>query len=211
MSLARFVFERRRAADWLAGTRHLHLFFGNEASDADSIVSSICMAYACQQSMPSALHLCAPWVQCRRDDFKIRAETDALLRQAGVNPDWLVYQDDFQLPDDPPASGISLALLDHNKLSPAVTRSLEWPASHVSAVWDHHADQGLYKVSRLPRARGPRRPGFAAESKALSAVSCPCRRPRSRAKLSLMTAPPLDWAPAARSWRSTCSGLHQSS
>lgn len=146
MSLARFVFERRVAAEWVTGSKHLHLFFGNEASDADSIVSSICMAYMRQQELPTSHHLCAPWVQCRREDFKIRAETDALLRQAGVNPDWLVYRDEFELPDTPPATGISLNLLDHNRMSAVVTRGLEWPSFNVSAVWDHHPDQGLYKV-----------------------------------------------------------------
>lgn len=125
------------------------MFLGNEASDADSIVSSICMAFLKQQTLPEDAHWCAPWVQCKRGELKVRAETDALLRRAGLDPDWLVYQDEWQLPESPEEAGTAVAinLLDHNAMSPGVSRNLPWAPSAVEGIWDHHEDHGLHKVS----------------------------------------------------------------
>lgn len=154
-TLAAFLRERSNPSTWLSRTRKLHLFLGNEASDADSIISSICMAFLRQRAMPAESHFCAPWVQCRRGELKVRAETEALLRCAGIDPAWLVYRDDWQLPLDPHIHGeVVLNLVDHNKLSQQGDHLHDWADDAVEAIWDHHPDLGCHKVSEQARSGG---------------------------------------------------------
>jgi len=149
-SLAAFLRERSNPATWLSRTRTLHLFLGNEASDADSIISSICMAFLRQRAMPAESHFCAPWVQCRRGELKVRAETEALLRCAGIDPAWLVYRDDWQLPLDPHSHGeVVLNLVDHNKLSQQGDHLHDWADDAVEAIWDHHPDLGCHMGAKV--------------------------------------------------------------
>jgi len=120
---------------------HIHkksidlLVMGNEASDLDSMVSSITLAYIKGKKDKVAV----PLMPIVRDDFKLRTEAVYLFDRAGINTALLVFLDDIELPGWMEKVN-RLALVDHNRLS--------WPfesyPDKVSMILDHHKDQGLY-------------------------------------------------------------------
>lgn len=64
---------------------------GNQASDADSIITSICMAYFTAHRLAGEGVIVLPMIQCPRADYSLRAETVSLLRGSGISDDLLCF------------------------------------------------------------------------------------------------------------------------
>lgn len=124
---------------------------GNEAADADSIVSAICLAYFLQHAAPasSVKEQCVPVLSLPRAEMKLRPETLVLLRLAGASEQQqhFVFLDEADLPAL--AQKLKVTLVDHNKLCASLHKPLE---RCVEAIVDHHEDKGHY-----PWVEGARR------------------------------------------------------
>ena len=110
-----------------------HIVIGNEAGDADSIISSLSLGFvdSIYYNAPKT-----PIVSIPRQDLPLRRETVLLLELAGVNTDKLRY-----ITDEGALDGVQqITLVDHNRLTVA---SSILPNNHVKVVeiLDHHFDE----------------------------------------------------------------------
>ncbi|PCH36890.1 DHH phosphoesterase [Wolfiporia cocos MD-104 SS10] len=113
---------------------------GNEAGDLDSLASAIAYAwYACNTKNSPTI----PLVQGPRADLPLRAENLHALELVGIDQLDLLCIDDVPTPF--PSS--RFALMDHNRLTAPFTLS----NARVTAIIDHHTDEGLYTDSADPR------------------------------------------------------------
>ena len=117
-------------------------FLGNEASDLDSMASSILLAWSkgtVSDGLPNV-----PVMNIPREDFNLRTEALWLFEDTGIDIKNLVFLDDVDLGALLTHSASRLVLVDHNKLSAAQGA---W-ASKVEEILDHHADEGLYPTAK---------------------------------------------------------------
>ena len=149
LSLAEFLMERKRQP-----TKNLVL--GNEAGDADSIVSAITLAYVdCLLLRMGSDTTCnnnndeddidskrqkTPVVSISKADLETqRPETVLLLQLAGVSTDALLFVDDPWIVSEQQQSTFDVTLVDHNRLSNKFSRQ-----HRVVEIVDHHSDEGHY-------------------------------------------------------------------
>ncbi len=127
------------------------LVFGNEATDLDSVVSAIGLAWALTLDAPHCSAL--PLIPIERPDFRLKTESRWVLAQVGIDEDRLCFLDDAVRSDstlDQFMTGIKeLALVDHNQLSVKFSTY----KNKVRLIVDHHEDQGLYPKARRRIAR----------------------------------------------------------
>lgn len=109
---------------------------GNQAADADSIVSALTYAYLLDQGGERAV----PVVACHRADMRLRSETVLLLQLCGVDSASLVFLDDPHVKALLERAG-KVVLVDHNKATGLVADSA---AERVAAIVDHHKDLGQH-------------------------------------------------------------------
>ncbi|KAG6898451.1 hypothetical protein C0993_006806 [Termitomyces sp. T159_Od127] len=118
---------------------------GNEAGDLDSIASSIAYAWFLSEVHKKPA---VPLLQLERDDLDLRAENMYALSLAGLTQpkDQLLFLTDlapFSLSVPTTAfPSHTFALVDHNSLASAYT--FQNPSATVSAILDHHADEGKH-------------------------------------------------------------------
>ncbi|CEG37274.1 hypothetical protein F443_20055 [Plasmopara halstedii] len=115
----------------------VHVLIGNEAADADSIVSSLSYAYLNHQQKPELLHV--PVLPIPRSELILRCDVSALFQKLGVDTDALVFVDEFPWELQ---SKITVTLMDHNAMS-----NKKIPHAHnfqVVEIVDHHSDQGQH-------------------------------------------------------------------
>lgn len=130
------ILSRRMASfssfsDFLAQKpRFDHVVVGNPAGDADSIISSLSLAYV--DHLTGEKPNKSPIVSVSRADLPLRRETVLLLGMMQVSTQALTYLDD--LPSAMHDS--SVTLVDHNKL---LYSQLE--GSKVAEILDHHMDE----------------------------------------------------------------------
>lgn len=109
-----------------------HVVLGNEAGDADSIVSSLAFGFvdSVYKNNPTT-----PIVSIPRADLCLRRETILLLQYAGVTQvDKLHYIDDQNV-----FAGVeSITLVDHNRM----TLETGSDSIQVVEILDHHYDEG---------------------------------------------------------------------
>jgi len=105
------------------------IVMGNEASDLDSGVSALCLAY--HRSTPSRPVL--PLLNIPSEDFPLKTELVWALEEQGVTTGHLLFRDSSPPPLSLPH--LSLVLVDHNVLP---HRDLHLEGS-VEEVLDHHA------------------------------------------------------------------------
>ena len=103
-----------------------NVILGNEAGDADSIISSLTLAYV--ESIYN--HTKTPIVSVPRADLCLRRETVLLLNLAHVDTEKLRYIDDEEIFREPRF----VTLVDHNRL----TIDADWS---VTEIVDHHFDE----------------------------------------------------------------------
>ena len=118
------------------------IVMGNEASDLDSMASSVLFAFSkgtVSDGLPNV-----PVMNVPREDFNLRTEAVWLFRESGVSAADLLFLDDLDLGKLFAAGGSKLVLVDHNKLS---NKQSNW-ADSVEEIIDHHANEGLYPQAK---------------------------------------------------------------
>lgn len=120
----------------------VRIFLGNEASDLDSMASSVLYAFskgAVSDGLPNI-----PVMNIPREDFNLRTEAAWLFKESGVSAADLLFLDDLDLNQLFAAGSSQLVLVDHNKLA---NRQSVW-ADAVVEIIDHHANEGLYPAAK---------------------------------------------------------------
>ena len=125
----------------------VHLIMGNEAGDADSIISALTLSYIQHQQHlknedTEEKIVVLPIVSVTRADISLRRDVMLLLDLAGItNLDDLLYIDDDLVTRNllPPTatSKATLTLVDHNRIK----SSLSHLSSMVTEIVDHHEDE----------------------------------------------------------------------
>jgi exopolyphosphatase len=145
----------------------LHLVLGNEACDADSVVSAIAHAYWLHAERPPflpAAALVAPVVSCRRAEWPLRREAASLLAEALLGPsprgaggspteaasaalgEVLTFLDDAApavAAARAAAAPVRATLADHNRLDGGGA-ALGLRDADVAEIVDHHEDMGAH-------------------------------------------------------------------
>ena len=127
--------------------QQLKVVIGNEAADADSVVSAITLAYFLSAQHPSVQYV--PVLSLPRAEMKLRPETLLLLRLAGAAEEeppagqrHLTFLDEADLPAlAQKCPELKVVLVDHNRLCRALQPALD---GRVEAIVDHHEDKGHY-------------------------------------------------------------------
>ena len=115
-----------------------HIVIGNEAGDADSVISAITWAYVKSTLSMNAGTGVTPLVSITRHDLESqRPETLLLLRLAGVSVDSLLYVNNPLITGEQEKQ-LQVSLVDHNKLT------LPLHNFQVVEILDHHADLGAH-------------------------------------------------------------------
>ena len=130
---------------------------GNEAGDADSIISSLTLSFVnsitemststnkdstCSSKIDT---ISLPLASIKRNDMALRRDVVLLLQMAGIDSDKLVYLDDAIFTSMAQNNDIhkEITLVDHNKL-----RSDLWSLEDcVVEILDHHQDEGGHESS----------------------------------------------------------------
>ncbi len=116
------------------------IILGNEAADLDSMASSIAYGYLLNRKETSGGVL--PVMPIPRADFKLRTEAVYVFNEAHINLEDVVFFDEVDI-EALMSSNTELVLVDHNKLSQALSKY----STNVSGVLDHHNDEGMYENS----------------------------------------------------------------
>lgn len=137
-SLNTYLAEKKKA---LASDRILHFVLGNEASDLDSMVSSVMYAYHAGQARADENGpVFLPLINIPRADFKLQREAVYLFDSTGVDLQNLLFADEVDLDRLQETNRLRLTLVDHNKLASSQSDYQDL----VKAILDHHEDEGLY-------------------------------------------------------------------
>jgi exopolyphosphatase len=123
--------------------KSFQLTIGNEAGDADSIVSALSLAYVNNLCENTRNRINIPLISVPRADIPLRRDAVLLLDIAGVHTDELIYSDDElvnKLLADTADS--SITLVDHNR----IRSSLSHLSHKVSAILDHHEDEQSHEL-----------------------------------------------------------------
>lgn len=132
----------KAAAEAARSGKAARIFMGNEASDLDSMASSVLFAFskgAVSGGLPNI-----PVMNIPREDFNLRTEAVWLFKETGIDPSSLLFLDDIDLGKLFAAGGSKLVLVDHNKLS---AKQAAW-ADAVEEIVDHHANENLYPSAK---------------------------------------------------------------
>ena len=124
-------------------------YLGNEAADADSIVSSICYAYLKQDQLSSTsdfdnlLHISVTPIE--RNELVLRQDVNILLQKVGLSFDDLTCINEVPFSNLLSNDKLKLTLLDHNSLSSRtsqyITSKVGRPISYeINGILDHHVD-----------------------------------------------------------------------
>jgi len=133
-----YLAEGKKALD---SDRAMHIVLGNEASDLDSMASSVMHAYyAGQAAADENGPVFLPLINIPRADFKLRTEAVYLFDACGVALESLLFTGEVDLDRLQETNRLHLTLVDHNKLASSQGRYQE----SVEAIIDHHEDEGLY-------------------------------------------------------------------
>jgi exopolyphosphatase len=116
---------------------------GNEAADADSIVSSLTYAYykhahqGCQT---------IPVVGIKRSEIHLRRDVELLLQRVELQLDDLICWDECNTATLYENDELDLVLVDHNHLAPVAAQDIAvrgtLRAGLVTEILDHHKDMG---------------------------------------------------------------------
>lgn len=121
--------------------KNVHIVIGNEASDLDSIASSICYAEFLSRVSKSNYYI--PVMNIPVDDFRLRTETSWFFRKLEIDPSNLLFWNDITHIRD-----FSLILVDHNRLSGTQQVYIDNGYANVFEIIDHHEDEKRYTVEK---------------------------------------------------------------
>ena len=147
------------AIDKKKNNSKVHLIMGNEAGDADSIISSLTLAYVqmlhnthAKNEEEEDVAIVLPIVSVPREDIALRRDVMLLLDLVGITPEKLLYVNDdiisqnllssAETDDEHHASTTmkartTLTLVDHNRIK----SSMSHLSSYVTEIVDHHEDE----------------------------------------------------------------------
>ena len=124
---------------------------GNEAADADSIISSLTYAKLKQWETGNSVRKpIFPIVSIKRGDIHLRRDVELLLREIDLTLSDLVCLDECNIANFANECNLDLILVDHNVLSKEVSERLGLSARHesmVKEILDHHEDCDAYKTA----------------------------------------------------------------
>ena len=132
------------------------LVLGNEAADADSIISSLTYAYLkqwqsdnkIQSSSPAKLRSpIIPIVSISRKEIHLRRDVELLLNEIGLQLSDLICVDECNIANLTVESNLDLILVDLNVLGHEMTKKIgsDVPIDEiVKEILDHHEDSGAY-------------------------------------------------------------------
>eukprot|EP01031_Cornospumella_fuschlensis_P027850 gene27850-33631_t len=130
-----------------------HLFIGNEAADADSIISALAAAHLSylkdKETDEHLLRAYLPLISVPRDEYPLRKEVETLLGYAGITMGDIVSLHNLSLPPTL-AHTVDVTLVDHNVPTPLFVSKLQHYPHQVVQILDHHKDLG--GSSHLPSA-----------------------------------------------------------
>jgi len=135
-----------------AGRRQVFVV-GNEAADADSLVSAYAMAMLLNSDEVQAIAI----AQIPREEFRLRGDALALFQQSGSEvradgtPVQLHFWDEVDWASADAIQSRSIVLTDHNKMSDSVADHF---AGRVEWVLDHHQASGSYPDVRIDLDEG---------------------------------------------------------
>lgn len=116
-----------------------NVVLGNEACDADSIISSICYAHYRHEYNSNGL-IIIPVASIARMDLPFRREVKILLDKVGMDLTDLVLAEELPLDLLLENNRVALTLVDHNTLGAKYTKF----GGCVTEILDHHFDNGNY-------------------------------------------------------------------
>ncbi len=137
MSVNSYLIDLKKRME---GNLTFHCVMGNEASDLDSMASSVAYAYFLSRTKQKPGELYLPLINIPGADFKLRTEAVYLFEKTGINVENLIFIDHISLADLRDRCSLKLTLIDHNKLA----SSQEKFQDGVEEIVDHHKDEGLY-------------------------------------------------------------------
>ncbi|WP_320044401.1 DHHA2 domain-containing protein [uncultured Desulfobacter sp.] len=114
------------------------LVFGNEATDLDSVVSAIGLAWVLGNGTNPCSAL--PLIPTKRDDFRLKTESRWVLSQTGIDIKNLFFIDDIQPLETLISRVRGFALVDHNRPANGFLKYEE----KIKFIMDHHEDLKLY-------------------------------------------------------------------
>uniref|UniRef100_A0A7S2TLT5 DHHA2 domain-containing protein n=1 Tax=Lotharella oceanica TaxID=641309 RepID=A0A7S2TLT5_9EUKA len=113
---------------------------GNQASDLDSMVAAVVYSFFLQTLSKSPDIRFSPLINIPRQHFPLRGEAADAFSSAGVDVSLVPFEDEVDLKKLSDAKGLSVILVDHNKLAD----NQEFLSPHVAGIIDHHKEEGLY-------------------------------------------------------------------
>ena len=153
--------------------RTYNFIMGNEAGDADSIISALTLSYvrnclkagsvkdSSEQEITKTLHI--PIVSINREDMALRRDVILLLSLLDIDDQKLIYIDDDSFrsivntntirsnhEDEKIQESLSFTLVDHNKLRNDLYGLYE---NDVVEILDHHKDEGSHVQSVVDSRR----------------------------------------------------------
>lgn len=114
------------------------LIFGNEATDLDSMVSAIGLAWVLGTGKKPCKAL--PLIPIKRDDLRLKTEGRWVLARTGIDAENLLFLDDVSSLEDLMSRVRGIALVDHNRPANGFSKYQE----KVRLILDHHEDLKLY-------------------------------------------------------------------
>jgi len=116
-------------------TKKFNIIMGNEAGDADSIISALTLPYVKDVILKDKNEYTnLPVVSIVRDDLPLRRDATLLLEMAGIKKDNLLFLDDVTQQSIDKERTV-MTLVDHNKVRP------EFVDAKVVEICDHHQDE----------------------------------------------------------------------
>eukprot|EP00808_Paulinella_micropora_P015575 g21627.t1 len=145
--------ELKQAKERSAIHTALNFVLGNEASDLDSVVSAVVVAWWLSHNTSQLYH---PLLNIPRDELALRAEIPFALREAGLDQQHIASLQEVRIvlsatnsTSHQSGPAHRLILVDHNSLAPS-----QKPLSHyVTGVIDHHKDTQEFGEKACPTVR----------------------------------------------------------
>ena len=149
-------------SETLSTNSFINFVIGNEAADADSIVSALCYSY-----LKNRINLIetsknfgfVPVVCVNREDLRLRGDVSLLLNMVGIDLMDIFCKDDSVIANYDPSKDFNMVLVDHNSISPSC--SLSRFEQYVNEIIDHHSDarklswvQGNYRNIAFDEVNG---------------------------------------------------------
>ncbi|TYZ60603.1 hypothetical protein PybrP1_004271 [[Pythium] brassicae (nom. inval.)] len=124
----------------------VHVVIGNEAADADSIISALVYAHHKRLRAKENGTVVIPVVPVPRDELALRCDVVSLFRELHVDVSALTFVDEFPWRhaafQDGGRARLEFTLLDHNALS--TKRMGGHAVGRVVEILDHHMDLGKH-------------------------------------------------------------------